>query len=44
MVNITRSGDSVLVTSFDNSQFPWSDGELSIPLNSMYFIAKSFYS
>lgn len=38
MVNITRSGDSVLVTSFDNSQFPWSDGELSVPLNSMYFI------
>lgn len=38
MVNITRSGDSVLVTSFDNSQFPWSNGELSVPLNSMYFI------
>ena len=38
MVNITRSGDSVLVTSFDNSQFPWSDGELSVPLNSIYYI------
>lgn len=38
MVNITRSGDSVLVTSFDNSQFPWSDGELSVPLDSIYYI------
>ena len=38
MVNINKSGDSLLITSYNNSQFPWSEGELSVPLNSVYFI------
>lgn len=38
MININKSGDSLLITSYNNSQFPWSDGELSVPLNSVYFI------
>lgn len=41
MININKSGDSLLITSYNNSQFPWSDGELSVPLNSVYFILEN---
>ena len=41
MININKSGDSLLITSYNNSQFPWSEGELSVPLNSVYFILEN---
>lgn len=41
MVNINKSGDSLLITSYNNSQFPWTNGELSVPLNSVYFILEN---
>lgn len=44
MFNITKSGSSLLITSNDNSQFPWKDGKMSIPMNSVtYVIDESDY-
>ena len=44
MFNITKSGSSHLITSNDNSQFPWKDGKMSIPMNSVtYVIDESDY-
>lgn len=38
MFNIINQGSSLLIKSNDNSQFPWNNGEMSIPLNSIYYI------
>lgn len=44
MFNISRSNNSLLITSNDNSQFPWKDGKMSIPMNSVtYVIDESDY-
>ena len=44
MFNIFRQGSSLIITSNDNSQYPWKDGQMSIPLNSVnYIIDESEY-
>lgn len=43
MINISRSNKALLITS-DNNQFPWKDGKMSVPLNSIaYIIDESDY-
>ena len=43
MINILKQGSSLLITS-DNNQFPWKDGKMSVPLNSIaYIIDESDY-
>lgn len=43
MINILKQGSSLLITS-DNNQFPWRDGKMSVPLNSIaYIIDESDY-
>lgn len=37
MINISRSNKALLITS-DNNQFPWKDGKMSVPLNSIVYI------
>lgn len=44
MFNIQKQGSSLLITSSDNTQFPWKDGKMSIPMNSItYVIDESDY-
>ena len=44
MFNIQKQGSSLLITSSDNTQFPWKDGKMSIPMNSItYVIDESNY-
>ena len=44
MFNIIRQGSSLIITSSDNTQFPWKDGKMSIPMNSItYVIDESNY-
>jgi len=38
MFNITKQGSSLLITSNDNSQFPWKDGQMSLPMNSVVYV------
>lgn len=38
MINITRSGNNVIVTSDNPKAFNISNGELSVPLNSIYYV------
>ena len=43
MINFSRSNKALLITS-DNNQFPWKDGKMSVPLNSIaYIIDESDY-
>ena len=43
MINIKKNGSSILITS-DNNQFPWKDGKMSVPFNSIaYIIDESDY-
>ena len=44
MFNIQKQGSSLLITSSDNTQFPYKDGKMSIPMNSItYVIDESNY-
>lgn len=38
MFNISKQGSSLLITSNDNSQFPWKDGQMSLPMNSVVYV------
>lgn len=38
MINITRSGNNVIVTSDNPKAFNISNGELSVPMNSIYYV------
>lgn len=38
MFNIQKQGSSLLITSSDNTQFPWKDGKMSIPMNSITYV------
>lgn len=38
MINITRSGNNVIVTSDNPRAFNIANGELSVPLNSIYYV------
>ena len=38
MLNISKQGNSLLIQSNDNSQYPWIDGELSLPLNVVSYV------
>ena len=44
MFNIQKQSSSLLITSSDNTQFPYKDGKMSIPMNSItYVIDESNY-
>lgn len=38
MFNIQKQGSSLLITSSDNTQFPYKDGKMSIPMNSITYV------
>lgn len=38
MINITRNGNNVIVTSDNPNAFNISNGELSVPMNSIYYV------
>ena len=38
MINLSKSSSSLVVTSDDKNVFPFKDGTLSLPMNSLYFV------
>lgn len=38
MINLSKSSSSLIVTSDDKNTFPFKDGTLSLPMNSLYFV------